>query len=190
MEYIALFIFAAMVNNLVLVRMLGVCPFLGVSRNVESAFGMGLAIVFVTVAGVAICSMINRFVLMPLELEYLYLIVFILVIACLVKGLEIFVKAANTSIYASIGSFLPITTNCAIVAVVFVLNRAAGYSLLAGVVLALGASLGFLFVIVILAGIRERLDRCDIPKPFKGFPINMIAAGLMALAFLGFAGLV
>jgi len=190
MEYIALFIYASLVNNLVLVRVLGVCPFLGVSRKIESAFGMGLAIVFVTVLGAAACNLAYRFILAPMEIEYLSLIVFILIVASLTKGLEIFIRKANQSLYSTLGSFLPITTNCAIVAVIFVLNRSIHYSFLNAIVNALGASLGFLAVIVIFAGIRERLERCDIPKSFQGFPIGMIAAGLMSMAFLGFVGLV
>ncbi|MCL2415412.1 MAG: electron transport complex subunit RsxA [Defluviitaleaceae bacterium] len=190
MDFMLLFVSAVLVNNFVLVRFLGVCPFLGVSRKIESAMGMGLAVIFVTTIAAAVCYMANRFILIPLDLEYLSLIVFILVIAALVQGIEMFIKKASPSLYSALGVFLPlITTNCAIVGVVL-MNTQESYSFMQSVIHALGASAGFFVAIVIFAGIRERMERCDIPKVFQGVPIGIVAAGLMSMAFLGFTGMI
>ena len=190
MDYVLLFISVALVNNFVLVQFLGVCPFMGVSKNIGSAVGMGVAVVFVTTVAAAICFMVNRFILSPLDMDYLYLIVFIMVIAVVVQGMEIFIKKASPPLYAALGIYLPlITTNCAIVAVVLNI-RNSGDGFMASMVGAFGAAVGFMLVIVIFAGIRERIERCDVPKSFKGFPISIVAAGLMSMAFLGFSSLI
>ena len=183
MELIVLFIYAALVNNLILMRVLGVCPFLGVSRKIESAFGMGLALVFVTTVSVAFCWMTFHFILVPQGIEYLDLIAFILIVTALVQGTEIFVKKASPTLHSALGMYLPITTICAVVAVIYIMNRSGGESFAIAIIHALGASVGFTLVSVIFAGIRERLERNDISEAFKGFPIGIIAAGLMSLAF-------
>ena len=190
MELILLFLSAALVNNFVLMRFLGICSFLGVSKKMESAFGMGIAVVFVLTLSSAASYMAYTFILVPLGLEYLHVIVFILVIAALVQFSEMFIKKASPSLYSSLGAYLPlIATNCAIMGAVL-LNMQENYGFGASVVNAVGAGVGYLLAIVLFAGIRERLERCNIPKSFQGFPIALVSAGLMSIAFLGFAGLI
>jgi len=189
-ELLLLFVASVLVNNFVLSRFLGICPFLGVSRKTETALGMGMAVVFViTVAGV-VTWFIHRLVLVPLHVEYLQTIAFILVIAALVQLVEMVVQKVSPALYQALGIFLPlITTNCAVLGVA-VLNVQKGYGFLETVVFSAGAALGFTLAIVLFAGLRERLEFSEVPGPFKGMPIALVTAGLLSLAFMGFAGLV
>lgn len=183
---------AALVNNVVLSQFLGLCPFLGVSKKTETAAGMGAAVTFVLTISSAITSLIYNYVLANenIHLEYLNTIVFILVIAALVQFVEMFLKKNVPSLYKSLGVYLPlITTNCAVLGVALI-NVQEGYGLLESVVNGLATSIGFLIAIVIMAGIRERIEFNDIPESFKGMPIVLVTAGLMSIAFFGFAGLV
>lgn len=190
MGLLMLFIGAIVINNVVLSRFLGICPFLGVSKKLETATGMGLAVTFVITIASAISYIVYAFMLKPLHLEYLYNIAFILVIASLVQFVEMIIQKSSPSLYQALGVYLPlITTNCAVLGVA-VINMQSKYSLLQSVVNGLGTSLGFLLAIVLMAGIRERIEYNDVPRPFKGYPIVLITAGLMAIAFLGFTGLI
>ncbi len=185
-----IFASAALVNNFVLSRFLGICPFLGVSKKVETAFGMGIAVTFVMVLASASTYFVYTFFLVPLQIEFLYNIAFILIIASLVQLVEMFIKKSSPTLYQALGIFLPlITTNCAVLGVT-VINKDAGYNLIQSVVSGLGAAFGFTLAIVLFAGIREKIDRNNIPTYFKGLPIALISAGLMAIVFLGFAGLI
>lgn len=180
---------SALVNNVVLSQFLGLCPFLGVSKKAKTAAGMGAAVVFVITLASAVAAVIDQFVLQPNGLAYLETIVFILVIAALVQFVEMFLKKFMKPLYQSLGVYLPlITTNCAVLGVALT-NVQKSYSILTSVVNGFATAVGFLAAIVILAGIREKTEYNDIPESFKGMPITMIAAGLMAIAFCGFAGL-
>ncbi len=185
-----IFIGAILVNNFVLSRFLGICPFLGVSKQVETAAGMGMAVTFVmTMAGI-ITWLIQKFILETLHIEFLQTIAFILVIASLVQFVEIFLQKASPTLYQALGVFLPlITTNCAVLGLAL-LNIQFKYNLLQTIVHSIGAALGFSLAIVLFAGIREKLELSNIPEPFKGFPIALLTASLMSMAFFGFAGLV
>lgn len=186
---IVLFASAALVNNFVLSRFLGICSFLGVSKKVEAAFGMSLAVVFVLTLSSAVSYVAYEFILVPLGIEYLNIIAFILIIASLVQFVEMFLKKASPALYDSLGIYLPlITTNCIIVGAVLI-NMQQQYNFASSVVHALGAGVGYMIAIVVFAGIRERLQRSNVPKSFQGFPIALVSAGLMSMAFLGFAGL-
>ena len=179
---------AALVNNFVLSQFMGICPFLGVSKKVETAAGMGGAVVFVITIASLCTSILYNYLLVPAQLEYLNTIVFILVIAALVQFVEMVLKKMMPALYKSLGVYLPlITTNCAVlgVALLSVQNE---YGVLESVVNGIGASLGFLLAIVMMAGIREKLENSNIPEAFKGTPIVLITAGLMAIAFCGFGG--
>ena len=179
---------AALVNNFVLSQFMGICPFLGVSKKVETAAGMGGAVVFVITIASLCTSILYNYLLVPAQLEYLNTIVFILVIAALVQFVEMVLKKMMPALYKSLGVYLPlITTNCAVlgVALLSVQNE---YGVLESVVDGIGASLGFLLAIVLMAGIREKLENSNIPEAFKGTPIVLITAGLMAIAFCGFGG--
>lgn len=179
---------AALVNNFVLSQFMGICPFLGVSKKVETAAGMGGAVVFVITSASLCTSILYNYLLVPAQLEYLNTIVFILVIAALVQFVEMVLKKMMPALYKSLGVYLPlITTNCAVlgVALLSVQNE---YGVLESVVNGIGASLGFLLAIVLMAGIREKLENSNIPEAFKGTPIVLITAGLMAIAFCGFGG--
>ncbi len=190
MDLILMAIGAALVNNVVLSQFLGLCPFLGVSKRVETAAGMGGAVIFVITVSSALCSLIYDFILVPTNLEYLNTIVFILVIAALVQFVEMFLKKKMPPLYESLGVYLPlITTNCAVLGVALN-NVSAEYDLLHAVVNGFATAVGFTIAIIILAGIRERIEDNDIPESFKGMPITLITAGLMAIAFFGFAGLI
>ena len=179
-----------LVNNFVLSRFLGICPFLGVSRKVETALGMGFAVTFVMALASVMSYLVHYFILVPLEIEYLQTIAFILVIAALVQLVEMALQKLVPSLYSALGVYLPlITTNCAVLGVA-IINITEGYNLLQTLVNGVGAALGFTLAIVLFAGIRERLELSDIPEAMKGFPIALISAGLMAMAFLGFQGLV
>ncbi len=188
-ELIIILIGSALINNVVLSQFLGICPFLGVSRKVETAAGMGAAVLFVITIASAISSLIYTFVLKKFDITYLQTIVFILVIAALVQFVEMVLKKLMPALYQALGVFLPlITTNCAVLGVVLI-NVQKEYNFVESVVSGIGISLGFLIAIVIMAGIRERIEDNDIPESFKGSPIVLITAGLMAIAFCGFAGL-
>lgn len=179
---------AALVNNFVLSQFMGICPFLGVSKKVETAAGMGGAVVFVITIASLCTSILYNYLLVPAQLEYLNTIVFILVIAALVQFVEMVLKKMMPALYKSLGVYLPlITTNCAVlgVALLSVQNE---YGVLESIVNGIGASLGFLLAIVLMAGIREKLENSNIPEAFKGTPIVLITAGLMAIAFCGFGG--
>lgn len=179
---------AALVNNFTLSQFMGICPFLGVSKKVETAAGMGCAVLFVITIASLCTSLLYNYLLVPFELEYLNTIVFILVIAALVQFVEMVLKKMMPALYKSLGVYLPlITTNCAVlgVALLSVQNE---YNVLESVVNGVGASLGFLLAIVLMAGIREKLENSNIPEVLKGTPIVLITAGLMAIAFCGFGG--
>lgn len=181
---------AALVNNVVLSQFLGLCPFLGVSKNMKSAAGMGVAVIFVIAISSAAASLIYQFILTPLHIEYLQTIVFILVIAALVQFVEMFLKKAMPALHKTLGVYLPlITTNCAVLGVALN-NVTDGYNFLESVVNGVGTAVGFTIAIVILAGIREKIEDNDIPLPFQGMPIVLLTAGLMSIAFMGFAGLI
>lgn len=180
---------SALVNNVVLSQFLGLCPFLGVSKKVKTAAGMGTAVIFVITLASFVAALVYQFVLTPLNITYLKTIVFILVIAALVQFVEMFLKKYMVSLYESLGVYLPlITTNCAVLGVALT-NVQKSYSILASVVNGFATAAGFTISIVILAGIREKMEYNDIPKPFQGMPIVLITAGLMAIAFCGFSGL-
>lgn len=191
MSLLAIFIGALLVNNIVLTRSLGICPFLGVSSSSSTAGGMGLAVVFVMTLASIMAWAVYNLVLVPLGITYLYTLAFILVIAALVQFVEIMVKKFNPILYRALGIYLPlITTNCAVLGVA-VINMNENYSLIQAVVHSLGASLGFLLAIVLMAGLRERMEQSvDMPQALRGLPISLITAALMAIAFLGFTGLV
>lgn len=188
--YLLLFISTVLVNNFVLVKFLGLCPFMGVSKKLETAMGMGLATTFVLTLA-SICSwMINSFILVPLDLTYLRTLAFILVIAVVVQFTEMMVRKTSPALYRLLGIFLPlITTNCAVLGVAL-LNVNQAHNFLQSVVYGFGAAAGFSLVMVLFAAIRERLAVADVPAPFKGSSIALITAGLMSLAFMGFTGLV
>lgn len=185
-----IFISSMLVSNVVLSQFLGICPFLGVSKKVETAAGMGAAVTFVITIASAVANLIFTFILVPLKIEYLETIVFILVIAALVQFVEIVLKKFMPALYGALGVYLPlITTNCAVLGVALN-NVSDGYNFVESVVNGVATSLGFLVAIVILAGIRERIENNDIPNAFKGTPIVLVTSSLMAIAFCGFAGLV
>ena len=179
----------ALVNNVVLSQFLGLCPFLGVSKNVKTAAGMGGAVIFVITVASAITSLLYNGVLVPLELTYMETIVFILVIAALVQLVEMALKKLSHGLYAALGVYLPlITTNCAVLGVALT-NVQDGNDFITSVVAGLGTAVGFAIAIIILAGIREKMAGNNVPHAFSGMPITLIAAGLMAIAFYGFSGL-
>ena len=181
---------SALVNNVVLSQFLGLCPFLGVSKKIETAGGMGVAVIFVITIASAVTNLIYTFILVPTSLEYLDTIVFILVIAALVQFVELVLKKSMPALYEALGVYLPlITTNCAVLGVALT-NVQSGYGFAASVVNGIGISVGFTIAIVILAGIRERNEHNNIPESFKGMPITLVTAGLMAIAFFGFSGII
>lgn len=187
---ILIMISAALVNNVVLSQFLGICPFLGVSKKINTAAGMGAAVIFVITLASFITSLLYKFLLVPYDLTYLNTIVFILVIAALVQFVEMVMKKTMKSLYSALGVYLPlITTNCAVLGIALI-NVQKEYSVLTSVVNGFGTAVGFTIAIVILAGIRERCEDNDIPESFKGTPIVLIMSGLMAIAFCGFAGLI
>ena len=181
---------AVFVNNFVLARFLGICPFLGVSKKVETATGMGMAVIFVMTVASVVTWLIQYFILIPFGIEYLQTIAFILVIASLVQLVEMVIQKTSPVLYQSLGIFLPlITTNCAVLGVA-VLNIQKSYNFIESLVFALGAGLGFTLAMVLFAGLRERIELCPVPNSFRGTAIAMVTAGLLSLAFMGFAGLV
>ena len=181
---------ASLINNVVLSRFLGLCPFLGVSKKTSTAVGMGSAVVAVISLSSAITFFVNKYVLLTLDLEYLRTIVFILIIAALVQTVEVILKKKIPSLYKALGVYLPlITTNCAVLGVA-IDSASQGLSFVDTMVYSVGTALGFLVAIVLMAGIRERIAHNNIPESFRGMPIVLITAGLMAIAFCGFAGLI
>lgn len=189
LTYISIIITAIFVNNIVFAQFLGICPFIGVSRKLSSALGMGAAVTFVMALSTTVTWLLQYGVLVPLGLGYMQTIVFILVIAALVQMLEIVLKKINPSLYAALGVFLPlITTNCAVLGVAIIVIQK-NMDLLQSVVYAISTALGFTLALVIFAGIREQLALTDVPRSMKGVPIALICAGLLAMAFMGFAGI-
>ena len=185
---IGIILSALLSQNFILVKFYGICPFMGVSKKIDTALGMGMAVTFVMALASAACYLINLLLVM-LGLEYMQTVAFILVIAALVQIVEMFLKKFVPALYKALGVFLPlITTNCAVLGVVLV-NVQAGYNFLLSVVNGAAGGLGFTLAIVLFASVRERVDKTDCPECFKGFPIALIAAGLLALAFMGFSGL-
>lgn len=180
---------AAFVNNVVLSQFLGLCPFLGVSKKIKTAGGMGAAVIFVITIASFLASLIYNFILIPTNMEYLDTIVFILVIAALVQFVEMVLKKMSPALYESLGVYLPlITTNCAVLGVALI-NVQNSYGILESVVNGFATATGFTIAIIIMAGIREKIEYNDIPEPLKGMPIVLITAGLMSIAFFGFSGL-
>ena len=188
-DMLLLLISSSIVSNIVLSQFMGLCPFLGVSRKIKTAGGMGTAVIFVITLASAVAGVIYKFILQPLHIEYLETIVFILVIAALVQFVEMFLKKYVQGLYRALGVYLPlITTNCAVLGIALT-NVQKNYGILYSIVSGFATAAGFLISITILAGIREKMEYNDIPESFKGMPIVMITAGLMAIAFCGFSGL-
>ena len=187
-ELAVIFFSMILVDNYVLVQFLGICPFMGVSKKMDTAVGMGFAVIFVMGLASALCYPVNQ-LLVRLDLEYMQTVAFILVIAALVQFVEMFLKKSIPTLYEALGVYLPlITTNCAVLGVVL-LNVQENYNFIESVVYGITGGVGFLLAIVLFASIRERLEFADPPKAFRGFPIALITAGLMALSFMGFSGL-
>ena len=190
MKLIALLITYIFINNFILVQFMGLCPFIGVSKNSESAIGMGLAVTFVTAVSSVVCYLVYYYLLAPFSLEYLQTVVFILVIASLVQVVERFIRVTSPSLYKALGIYLPlITTNC-IVLGISIININEKYDLLESFTASIAAGLGFTLVIILMSNIRERLELSDVPKWMEVFPGALIAAGLMAVSFMGFGGLI
>jgi len=188
MNILSILIAALFTENFVMVKFMGICPFLGVSKKRDTAMGMGMAVTFVMGLASAITWLVNEFLLKPFELEYLQTIAFILIIAGLVQFVEMFVKKSMPSLYNALGIYLPlITTNCAVLGVTL-LNVQNNYNFIESVLYGVFAALGFTLAIILFAGIRETISEKEIPEPFKGFPIALVTAGLMAIAFMGFSG--
>jgi len=189
-DFILLMISAILVNNILLSRFLGNCPFLGVSRSMDTATGMGMAVIFVLTLAGMITWLVYNYILVPLNLEYLRTIAFILVIATLVQFVEMVLQKTAPPLYEALGIYLPlITTNCAVIGVALI-NIDEGYDLITSIFFSFASACGFALALILMAGMRERFDLVKIPKPFEGFAIGLITAGLIALAFSGFIGLV
>ncbi len=190
MNYLLFILAAVFVNNYILSQFLGICPFLGVSKKVDTAAGMGVAVIFVMTLASAATYFIYNFILVKLGIDYLYNIAFILVIAALVQFVEMFIKKSSPALYQSLGVYLPlITTNCAVLGVA-VSNMQAGYNFILSILNGFGGAVGFTVSIILMAGIRERVEGNEHPKAFEGFPFALITAGLMSITFLGFQGLI
>ena len=190
MEYVFIFIAAVFVNNIVLAQFLGICPFLGVSKSVPTALGMTGAVTFVMILATMVTFIVQKTVLDPFGIGFMQTIVFILIIAALVQMVEIILKKVSPSLYQALGVFLPlITTNCAVLGVALI-NVQKSYGIVESVVNGLATAVGFTIAIVLMAGIREKIAYNDIPKSFQGFPTVLLTAGLMAIAFFGFSGLI
>ncbi|MDE5684292.1 MAG: electron transport complex subunit RsxA [Muribaculaceae bacterium] len=189
LEYIAIIFSAILVNNIVFSQFLGICPFIGVSKNLESAFGMGMAVTFVMAVATAVTWLLQHYVLEPFGLVYVQTISFILVIAVLVQMLEIMMKKVSPSLYAALGVFLPlITTNCAVLGVAIIVAQK-NFGFLYSVVYAVATAVGFALALTIFAGIRTQLALADVPRSMRGVPIALIVAGILAMAFMGFSGI-
>lgn len=188
MEYILIFISAIFVNNIVLSQFLGICPFLGVSKKIQTSLGMGMAVAFVLTVATVVTFLLQKCVLDPLGLQYLQTIAFILVIASLVQMVEIILKKVSPALYQSLGIFLPlITTNCAVLGVAILVIQK-DFTLIESIVYAFSTAIGFALALVLFAGIREQLAYVNIPKGMRGMPIVLVTAGLLSLAFMGFSG--
>ncbi|MCF0205962.1 MAG: RnfABCDGE type electron transport complex subunit A [Bacteroidales bacterium] len=198
MSYILIIISAMLVNNIVLAQFLGICPFLGVSNKVKTATGMGMAVLFVMTLATIVAWLIQKYILIPLNIEFMQTIAFILVIAALVQMVEIVLKKISPSLYQALGIFLPlITTNCTILGVAILVGNGTfnsfdldPTSLLSGIVFAIGTALGYMLALIIFAGLREHIAKLPIPEGMKGVPAALVIAGILALAFMGFSGLV
>lgn len=189
LTYLSIIVTAIFVNNIVFAQFLGICPFMGVSKKLSSAVGMGMAVTFVMAIATCVSWLLQEYVLVPLGLVFMQTIVFILVIAALVQMLEIIIKKVAPALYMALGVFLPlITTNCAVLGVAILVTQK-GYGLGESVVYAVATALGFTLALVMFAGIREQLGMVDVPRPIRGAPIALICAGLLAMAFMGFAGI-
>ena len=189
-ELLLIAVGAALVNNVVLSQFMGICPFLGVSKKVDTAAGMGGAVIFVIAIASLVTNIIQKLILEKTGLEYLQTIVFILVIAALVQFVEMFLKKAIPSLYQALGVFLPlITTNCAVLGAAITITQK-DYGIFKGLIYGVGTAVGFTIAIVLMAGIREKIEHNDVPEAFKGTPIVLVTAGLMAIAFFGFSGLI
>lgn len=189
LAYISIFVTAIFVNNIVLAQFLGICPFLGVSKKIDSALGMGAAVTFVMTIATIVTYLLQSYLLNPFGLQFMQTIVFILVIAALVQMLEIVMKKVSPALYQSLGVFLPlITTNCTILGVAIMVIQK-DFSLLESVVFAISTATGFTLALTLFAGIREQLSLNNVPKAMKGAPIALVAAGLLAMAFMGFSGI-
>lgn len=189
MELFSLFITAFLVNNIIFSQFLGVCPFLGVSKKIDTAAGMGIAVIFVITLSSVITYIIHYAILVRFGLEYLQTIVFILIIAALVQFVEMFLKKSAPGLYQALGIFLPlITTNCAVLGV-SINNILFEYEFVQSIVYSIATSAGFMLAIVLFAGVRDKVDNADVPESLKGSAISLVAAGLMSIAFLGFSGL-
>lgn len=187
--FLSIIVTAIFVNNIVFSQFLGICPFIGVSKKIDSAVGMGMAVTFVMVIATVATWLLQQFVLDPLSLGYLQTIAYILVIAILVQMLEIVLKKVSPALYAALGVFLPlITTNCAVLGVAIIVAQKQ-MPLLYGVVYSIATALGFTLALVIMAGIRQQLELCDVPRAMRGVPIALIVAGILAMAFMGFSGI-
>jgi electron transport complex protein RnfA len=190
MELIKIVILALIVNNVVLAQFLGICPFLGVSNKVSTSLGMGAAVIFVMTLANLVTYLIQNFILVPLHIEFMRTITFIFIIAFLVQVVEIILKKSAPSLYQALGIYLPlITTNCAVLGIA-ILAVQKEYNLISSVVYAASIAVGFTLALILMAGIREQLELNGYPKGMKGFPLSLITAGLLSLAFMGFAGLV
>lgn len=190
MNLFSIIIGSIFVNNYVLAQFLGICPSLGVSKKLDTSVGMGIAVTFVITLSSVITLLINNYILVPLHLEYLRTIAFILVIASLVQFVEMFLKKSSPALYNALGVFLPlITTNCVVLGVA-ILNVDKGYNIIETIVNSIGASLGFTLALVLLSAVRERYETVELPKAFQGIPIALLSLGLMSIAFMGFKGLV
>lgn len=189
-EIVALALGAILIENFIFSQFLGICPFMGVSKKVDTAVGMGIAVTFVMTVAAIFCYIVNEYLLVPLNLEFMQTVAYILVIASLVQFVEMFLQKMIPSLYQALGIYLPlITTNCAVLGVAL-LNTQNNYSFLGSVVYGFTGGIGFLLAIVLFASVRERMDSTsECPKAFEGFPIALVAAGLIALAFMGFSGL-
>ncbi len=189
-DLLLVIISSAVVNNVILSQFMGLCPFLGVSKKVETAGGMGAAVIFVITVASFVTALLNQFLLIPMNLTYLQTIVFILVIAGLVQFVEMFLKKSMPALYESLGVYLPlITTNCAVLGVALT-NAQKSYNILTSVINGFGTAVGFTIAICILAGIREQMEYNDVPESFQGMPIVLVTSGLMAIAFFGFSGVI
>jgi len=186
---ISIVIGAIFINNFVFAKFLGICPFMGVSKKVESSIGMGMAVAFVMTLASAITWLVYNFLLEPFGLQYLQTIMFILIIASLVQFVEMAIQKTSPNLYKALGVFLPlITTNCAVLGVA-ILNIQEGFNFIETIINSFAVAVGFTLALVLLAGIRERLEYADVPRPFQGVPIAFVSAGLLAMAFMGFAGM-
>ncbi len=190
MEYVLIIISAIFVNNVILAKFLGVCPFFGVSKKVETALGMGGAVVFVMTIATIVTYLIQKYILDKFGIQYMQTITFILIIASLVQLVEIILKKMSPSLYQALGIFLPlITTNCAVLGVAILAVSTDGFGLMESTVYAIASAIGFGLALTIFAGIREQLDMMDVPEGMKGVPIAFVTAGILALAFMGFSGI-